>query len=140
MTYTDENRGRIQSPAYRQKIVDYSGVRIGKITPSDIDGIVDVHAKGFIVTELKFVQDMDDSVELGTGQKRLAEAMIDGWERGGLKAYYLVCKHHEGSHDEIDAAGAIVEHVYCQGKWHTIPPRTLGGLYQELFKKIDAGV
>lgn len=43
MNYTNENRGKIQNEEFARRIIDFSGMRYGNITPTDIDGVIEYH-------------------------------------------------------------------------------------------------
>jgi len=40
MLYTDDNRGTIQNRERARQIIDFHGLRIRNITPTDIDGFI----------------------------------------------------------------------------------------------------
>ena len=53
MNYTDDNRGAIQFRERRKQIIDFSGLRVGNITPTDCDGLIEYHNKAYILFEIK---------------------------------------------------------------------------------------
>lgn len=139
MIYTDENRGKIQNRQFRLKTVDYSGVRVKNITPTDIDGFSEFSNKGFIFCDLKYVSEETGHAKIPDGQRIAYERLITSLEASGKKAFFLICEHHEGDYDEIDAAASLVTSMYYGGRWHdAMEEITLSETYAKLHKIIMA--
>lgn len=80
----DSERGKIRNREH-VPVKDFSGLRYGKITPTDIDGFVEFKDKIFILLELKF----GDSV-LKYGQRTALERGCDAWgEQGKQRLFWL---------------------------------------------------
>lgn len=47
--------GQIENRARKQQILDFSGLVFGKITPTDIDGMIEYHGKAFVYYEFKYL-------------------------------------------------------------------------------------
>jgi len=83
-------RGAIGNEKFARQLRDYSGLRYGKITPTDIDGALDFNNRLFAYFELKY-----QSMNLPYGQRLAFERQCDGMENGGIPAYYFLCVHND---------------------------------------------
>lgn len=108
-------RGVIYNRARATQVIDFSGLRYGTITPTDIDGFTDFHNKMFVWVELKH-----DAAPLPFGQKLALERATDACERGGVPSYLIVARHNEPEHNDINAASCVVTQVYHVGRWKDI--------------------
>lgn len=124
MEYTNENRGQIQYHNRIKQVIDFTGLRIGTITPTDIDGYVDYHNKAAIVFEYKH-----KSATLSEGQRIALERIINNFQRAGKIAALFLCRHNQPPWEDIKGADAIVERIYFQGHWY--PGKGLTAKQQE---------
>ena len=105
----DEQRGIIKNRNYATQIKDFSGLRYGKITPTDIDGFIDFGNKLFIFMETKFKESL-----LPYGQRLALERLVDN----GTVAYSLgIISEHETSED-IDMANCVVREIRWKKTWY----------------------
>lgn len=113
MEYKDNNRGKIQFRERAKQIIDFSGLRYGLITPTDIDGVIEYHDKAYIFLEFKlFDREMPD------GQRLALERICDGLEKSGKECAVFLCIHNVSDcNKDISAANSIVRSVYWRGKW-----------------------
>ena len=113
MEYTSENRGVIQYREWSKQIIDFSGLRYGNITPTDIDGYIDFHNQLTILMEFKY-----GNAKLPYGQKLAYQRMIDDIEKSGKPAYLLVCSHNIELAKDVPAAYTYVKGIYHKKKWY----------------------
>lgn len=118
MNYEDSTRGKILYPKYRMRFIDYSGIRYGNGTPTDIDGMIEMHDELFIFFEFKF-----NGSEMPFGQKLAITRLVDAVQAGGKDATLLICSHCEEDKD-IDAANSVVESLYFKKHWYSGLGRT----------------
>ena len=112
--YDDENRGKIQNKERAKQLIDFSGVRYGNITPTDIDGFFEKADKAFVFYEYKL-----SGVEMPRGQELALTRIVDGLSTAGKEAVLFLCNHDESNpENDIQAANALVEKIYWHGKWH----------------------
>ena len=71
MLYDDDNRGSIQFPDRARQLIDFSGLRYNKITPTDIDGFIEYHDEAIVFMEFKY-----GNAELPYGQKLALERLL----------------------------------------------------------------
>ena len=116
--FMDELRGFIRNRAFAQQIRDFSGMRFGNITPTDIDGFIEYKNRGFVVIESKFGQS-----KLQGGQRLAFERLIDAL--GATKPSLLVVGSHiEGIGEDILIDQSIVTEYRFEKLWR-VPKTTL---------------
>lgn len=118
MNYTDANRGKIQHEEYARRIVDFSGMRYGNITPTDIDGVIEYHDTRIVFFEFKY-----GNAPIPNGQKMALERIVDNCANAGKLAILCICRHKAPEGQHIDAAQSLVSDVYIGGgyvggKWY----------------------
>jgi len=86
---------------------DFTGLRFGNITPTDIDGLIEYKDKCFIFMEAKF-----KNSELPFGQKLALTRLIDSLSKPAI----LFIVEHDGDGD-IDFANTKVREYYRRGEW-----------------------
>ena len=105
-------RGKIRNQAYRNQEIDYSGCRIGKCTPTDIDGIIEFENKLFIIFELKY-----GATEIIGGQKKCLERIADNSRK---PFFVLRINHQTPATESIDVGNCLVTSFYSNqnNKWN----------------------
>lgn len=105
----------VKYPDRKNQIVDYSGLKWGKIRPSDIDGIIEFGGKKLILLEFKTaLKPMD------LGQKILLEHLIQNWDaKSGNESIAIIADHYTESSEVIDGGSCIVREAYYKGKWYS---------------------
>lgn len=82
-------KGKIDDKDYSRQIKDYSGLRYGNITPTDIDGFIEYHNKKFVFIEYK---KMDQNIPQ-RGQELAFQRLVDLINDSGKDAIYIVAEH-----------------------------------------------
>lgn len=114
MNYTEENRGHFQNIHRAKQVIEFSDLRYGNITPTDIDGFFERHNEVFVFFELK-----KRGAELPSGQKLALTRLVDNLRETGKKAVLFVAVHDVDDCDEtVIAADAEVQGIYFNGAWH----------------------
>ncbi|MBR1436894.1 MAG: hypothetical protein IJ587_00015 [Synergistaceae bacterium] len=113
MIYADNNRGKIQNRERGRQIIDFSKIRYGNITPTDLDGFFEQGNKIFVFYEYKL-----PDVEMPRGQRLALMRIVDGLSTAGKSAVLFLCRH-EAYNPEVDiqADKAIVEKIYWNNQW-----------------------
>lgn len=105
-------RGIIQNREYKQQIADFSGLRFGKITPTDLDAFMDFGNKLFVFVEAKY-----GGASLPYGQKLALERLCDACHTPPSRyAVAFIVSHM--SKGDIDFANTKVTSFRWQGAWH----------------------
>lgn len=114
MRYTEENRGKIHCPELKRQLVDYSGIRFGNITPTDIDGFIEYQDCMYAFIEIK-----RECAVMPKGQRVAFTNLVDAVE-GSAKwrhAVLFVCRHGGGDGD-INAVEMEVSSYYACRNWY----------------------
>lgn len=124
-------RGVIQNIGRKQQINDFSELRFGNITPTDIDGVIEYKDKAYIFIEIKY---MDK--ELPYGQRLFLERIVDDIAKTGKQAVAIVIEHDV--HDvtqSVSVASCRVREAYYHTvkKWIKIPEMFTAGEYIKMF-------
>lgn len=107
------SRGDIRFPELASQLRDYSGLRFGNITPTDIDGLIEYKNRGYIILELKYVD-----AKILPGQRLALERLTDDLAKSGKKCLCIIASHNtDNPHDKIDAANTIVVEYRYRGQW-----------------------
>ena len=114
MKYDDDNRGKIQNRERARQIIDFSGIRYGNITPTDLDGFFEKGNKTFVFYEYKLPE-----AEMPNGQRLALMRLVDGLSTAGKSAVLFLCRHNEyNPKADVKAEQAIVEAIYWNKVWH----------------------
>jgi len=106
----DADRGIIRNRKWASQIKIFSGLRFGKITPTDIDGFLDFDNRIFIFIEIKKGAAMPPY-----GQRLALERLCDACEKSGKSSLVLIASHEADG--DIDAANLPVIQVRHHGEW-----------------------
>ena len=133
MYYSDNNRGRIQNRERAKQIIDFSGLRYGNITPTDLDGLIEYRDKAFILLEYKL-----QGVEVPYGQKLAFQRLIDALSYT-RPAICFICEHTQTNKEQdINATNALVREVYWCGQWNTMrKPQSVKSMCDFFLYKVD---
>ena len=93
-------RGKIQYRERAAQIRDFSKLRWGNITPTDIDAFIDFGNRVFVIIEAKL-----DGVELPRGQEIALERLCDNCK---VECFVLIVSHNTPIGDDIDFANTLV--------------------------------
>ena len=112
-------RGVINNIQRAQQINDFSNLLYGKITPTDIDGMIEYRGKLYIFFEIKY-KDKD----MPFGQRLALERLVKDLTYANKKAIAIVAMHNvESVYDSVDASACIVKETFVSERqvW-TKPP------------------
>jgi len=105
--------GVIRNREFARQIKDFSGLRFGQITPTDIDGFMDFGDRLFVVIEGKHAGSM-----LKTGQRLALERLVDACHCPPRRiAVAIVIDHIDESSVDVDYATCTVRTIRWNGKW-----------------------
>jgi hypothetical protein len=105
-------RGRIRHVERAQQINDFSGLRYGTITPTDIDGISDMHNRGYVIHEVKYRK-----AKVPRGQKLCLQRMVDDFNKAGKKSIAIIAEHSvDDTSVAVDNADCDVREIYMSSK------------------------
>lgn len=104
-------RGKIRNREFATQIRDFSGLRYGKITPTDIDGFLDFGNKLFVFIESKY-----GTGRLPYGQRLALERLCDACHCPPLRVSILLIGRHLEK-DNVDYANMRVVEYRWRKKW-----------------------
>lgn len=109
---SDEDRGKIRNREQAQQLRDFSKLRFGKITPTDIDGFIEFQDKAFIFIEAKY-----GCSALPYGQRLALERLCDAISSTGRFCSVLVAHHSCSPTEDIDFGLLKLSEYRINGKW-----------------------
>lgn len=131
MIYTDKNRGVIQNPDRVRQIIEFKNLKFGKMTPMDVDGLLEYHGIAYIFYEYKL-----DGALMPDGQRKALERLADDCQKAGKHSTVFLCEHQdENPANIVDAGSAIVKRIYYKNKWTDDFPRRTVREWTEKFIK-----
>jgi hypothetical protein len=105
-------RGKAHTPNRSRQERDFSGLTYGKITPTDLDGVIEYHDKGYVLIEVKV-----NGNDMPTGQRLALERLCDDLQN--TKPTILIVGIHDTPSDEaIDFGACVVEKYRYKGAWY----------------------
>ena len=98
--YTHPDKGR--------QLIRFDGIQYGKISPTDIDGIIEYHDRIWIIYEAKY-----RNSPLCAGQRTLLERFVRCMGAIGKHAIAVICEHDVADHqDDVYLAHCPVRAIY----------------------------
>lgn len=118
----------IRNREYAQRIKDFSGLRFGKISPTDIDGFLDFGDRLFVFIETKF-----GNSPLPYGQCLALQRLCDATQSETRESILLVASYDiEG---DIDIAETVVKQYRHRGRWFDSPDMTVRDVIEIFINK-----
>lgn len=106
-------RGVIRNRQFAQQLRDFSGLRFGNITPTDIDGFMDFGDRLFVVLEGKHF-----GSQLQPGQRLALERLVDACHCPPRRvAVALILDHVETPDQDVDFGACMVRAMRWKGRW-----------------------
>jgi len=108
--------GKIRYPRRASQQIDYSGVRFGNATPSNVDGLLELDDHFFVIFEYKHAS----AAKMSNGQRIMIERVCDAIHARTSPPSYcvaIVAQHESPVGTEIDGANAKALGVRWKGKW-----------------------
>ena len=121
-------RGKIYNRELANQVRDFSGLRWDKITPTDLDGLVEYKNNCFVFFEAK-----RNGGKLPYGQDLALRRLVDNLNK---PAVLFVANHETPPSEDIDMANTIVNRCYWDGAWRkVVKPITLRDITDKFLKK-----
>ena len=107
-------RGSINNRKRAEQQIDYKGLLYGNITPTDIDGLIKYHNKGYVILEAKLKETL-----LLKSQRLALERMTDDLSKTGKSTICIIVRHEiDDPKQDIDATKTTVREYRWLGEWH----------------------
>lgn len=107
-----DEHGAIRDRRLLRQVKNFSGLRIGAWSPTDIDAFYDLKDRVFIFIEAKH----GDS-EMPTGQRLALERLCDACATPQRRTIALQARHDAPAGDDIDMGALAVKRYYTRGAW-----------------------
>ena len=104
------DRGVIRNRDWASQIRDFSGLRYGTITPTDIDGLIEYKDTAFIIVESKH-----EGGEMPFGQRLALQRLCDACQKSGKDTLLIVASHN--TEGDIDFANTKVVETRYMFRW-----------------------
>jgi len=112
-------RGSIRHLDRYKQLISFEGLeRHRKITPTDIDGLIDYAGNAFFYMECK-LESRYNEAGLDYGQRRAIENLIESHRMAGHLAMAIIFVHNCLPEELIIARDMNVREVYFEHKWKT---------------------
>jgi hypothetical protein len=108
----DTLRGKIYNRKRASQLKDYSGLRFAKMTPMDLDGVMEFRERLFVFFEYK-----GEGAPLQFGQKRCIEAIVNAIQSEEKTAVCIVANHNGHISEDIDCANVLVRSFFYDRRW-----------------------
>jgi len=106
-------RGQIRNKDFARQLNDFSGLRYGNITPTDIDGFIDFQNRLFI-----FMEGKHSGSKLHYGQRLALERLTDACHNPpGRIATCLIVDHNTPPEYDVNFAQGLVREFRWEGEW-----------------------
>ena len=105
-------RGEIQNRERAKQLRDFTGLKWGNITPTDIDGFVEFRDKLHVYMEFKV-----SDTKLQEGQRKALERACDAATTPERQAVALILEHDTPPEQDIDCAACPVREYRYQREW-----------------------
>lgn len=100
------SRGTIRNTKRAQQINNFKGLRYGKITPTDLDGLIEYKDVAYVFIEVKF-----RDAPLPFGQRLALKRMVADLSKH-KKAIAIVCEHDVAdTNEQVDTAECKVREI-----------------------------
>ncbi len=135
------DRGKFTNKDRARQLIAFEGMKYGNITPTDIDGVIEYHNKGYVIFEVKHGEK-----DVPYGQKLAIQRMVADTGRidSGKKSLAIICEHNvEDPNESVMAKDCMVREVFYsdEQRWRaTKRPMKVGELVELFISLIDPDV
>lgn len=99
-------RGEIRNVARSQQVNNFKYLRYGKITPTDLDGLIEYKDLAYVLIEVKY-----QDAPLPFGQRLALKRMVKDLSFN-KKAIAIVCEHNiTNAEEQVDVANCDVREI-----------------------------
>jgi len=109
------NRGEIYNRDKASTIRDFSGLKYGKITPTDIDAFLDFKNRLFILIEGK-----EDGVPVPKGQMIALKRIANACNSKTRSCILVIVNNKYNENGDVNYSESLVRSYYHESKWSEI--------------------
>lgn len=122
--------GVIRNRQYAGQVRDFSGLKFGTITPTDVDLMIEYRGIGYVYGELKY-----KDARLPEGQRLAFQRLCDDLSK--VKPTLGIIARHESETEDIDVAAALVVECRWSSKWVSGKGETVRDWIDRFLKWLD---
>ena len=125
--------GKVLNRERHSQCLDFSGIARGKMTPTDLDGVIDYHGRAWILMEIKY-----NSEPIPDGQ-RICFNRLTSTLNKEAPALFIIADHYtEDPREDVDVSRALVREWSTGGRWiKQCEPLSVGTLIDRFLTIID---
>jgi hypothetical protein len=128
----DKHRGLVYNRERKSQIINYNGLRVARMTPTDLDGIMEFRDKLFVFFEYK-----GQDAPLQDGQQTCLERLVNAIQTDDRHAVCFIIDHFTHVHEDVDGANSLVRDFFYCNHWHKPPyPTTVRQLLDMFCNKV----
>lgn len=105
-------RGAISNRPMAERVRDFTGLRFGNVTPTDVDAFMEFGDKQYVFIEAK-----SGGADMPRGQRLALERLCDAIAETGRLSLLILCA--DKGVGDIDFANCMVREYRYHGAWHT---------------------
>lgn len=106
----------ITNRARLAQLVDFKSLRWGKVMPTDLDAVIEIRDKGYVILEAKVGKQ-----PMPFGQRLAIERMANDLSISGKWVLAVVVSHDTPLDEDVDLGACWVEAIWSLSEWVTPP-------------------
>lgn len=103
----------LEHPDRASQLVDLTGINYGNLSPTDVDGFLEIKNKLFIFLEFK----NKNAPPIRYGQRTALERVVDALHQSGKVSLAVIGQHNTAHTEIINGAASKALEVRWQGQW-----------------------
>ncbi len=103
----------LEHPERAAQLVDLTGINYGNLSPTDVDGFLEIKNKLFVFFEFK----NENAPPIGYGQRTALERVVDALHQSGKVSLAVIGQHNTAHAEIVNGAASKALEVRWQGQW-----------------------
>jgi len=103
----------LEHPERAAQLVDLTGINYGNLSPTDVDGFLEIKNKLFVFLEFK----NENAPPISYGQRTALERVVDALHQSGKVSLAVIGQHNTAHTEIINGASSKALEVRWQGQW-----------------------
>lgn len=103
----------LEHPERAGQLIDLTGINYGNLSPTDVDGFLEVKNKLFVFFEFK----NKNAPPIGYGQRTALERVVDALHQSGKVSLAVIGQHNTAHTEIVNGATSKAIEIRWQGQW-----------------------
>lgn len=103
----------LEHPERAAQLIDLTGINYGNLSPTDVDGFLEIKNKLFVFLEFK----NENAPPIGYGQRTALERVVDALHQSGKVSLAVIGQHNTAHTEIVNGAASKALEVRWQGQW-----------------------